>query len=544
MKNRVTWFCLSIFILLSAIEVYAAPAFPGAEGYGAVTPGGRGGRVIVVTNTNAGGAGSLLAAMLATGPRIIVFQTSGVINLGSASIRLEPETRSFVTVAGQTSPGGITLTSSSGTPLNSGYTACRWHDGIFRFIRFRVVRNTGGNGGDHACAFYQAKRFIFDHCDFSGGDDENFDFMYTGDFTVQWCTVANSGPGGQRYGFLMNGSKDPDFPQQNISIHHNLLANHAKRGPEIHWGYGALTVPDSGRFDFRSNIMYNIGVYGVYFSVVPSILTVNLVGNYFKTGPITDYEYTPPVAPNDSMHVFIQDNYWESPGKTSSTALSITSRLDPDTIMRTQYQMPTIVQTPWNFAPVTTTPAHVTYDTVLARVGAFPRDSMNRRTVQDVINTTGRLGDCDEPYITSGPAAPADADMDGIINDLALARLCNDYYNPVYPIPVDWVDYNPGCCKSLAVETPKSPLAGQFGLIASPNPFKPSVQIRIAGVRSTGQSAGLQLTIYDAGGRLVHRAAVPATGAYLWNAENLGSGIYVAKVTFNRMTATRRLILQ
>ena len=133
--------------------------------------------IILVTNTNAGGAGSLMAAMHASGPRTIVFQSSGVIDMGTASISLEPESRSYVTVAGQTSPGGITLTSSSGTPLNSGYTACRWHDGIFRFIRFRVVRNTGGNGGDHACAFYQAKSFIFDHCDFSGGDDENFDFM-------------------------------------------------------------------------------------------------------------------------------------------------------------------------------------------------------------------------------------------------------------------------------------------------------------------------------------------------------------------------------
>ena len=213
MKNTLIWFCLLACALLSATEVAAVPAFPDAEGYGAVTPGGRGGKIIVVTNTNASGPGSLLAAMMTTGPRTIVFRTSGVINLGTSEIILEPATLAYITVAGQTSPGGITITSTSGTPLNSGYTACRFHDGIFRFLRMRVVRTTGGNGGDHATNFYQAKTFIFDHCDFSGGDDENLDFMYTGNWTLQWSTITNSGPAG-RYTAFSSTAPRTAFPRR------------------------------------------------------------------------------------------------------------------------------------------------------------------------------------------------------------------------------------------------------------------------------------------------------------------------------------------
>jgi pectate lyase len=344
--------------------------------------------------------------MHTSGKRIVVFRVSGVINLVN-TVRLEPASLSYVTVAGQTSPGGVTITCNNGTPVGTGYTATRWHDGIFRFLRFRVVRNTGGNGGDHSFGFYQAQNFIIDHCDFSGGDDECVDFMYSGHFSFQWSTVANSGPGGQRYGLLMNGTKHPEFPQSHISIHHCLFANHNKRGPEIHWGYEATTVPDSGKFDYRCNVVYNILQYGVYVSVVPSILTMNIVGNYFRHSHKID-EYWPPCNIQTGTHVFIKDNYWDSPGKTSSTAIRITSRDDPDTILHTQYMKPTIVQNEWNFAPVTTTPAHESYDTVLARVGAWPRDSMNKRTVRDVIDNVGEIGDCSEPYITSGPAPPAD----------------------------------------------------------------------------------------------------------------------------------------
>src|SRR3990167_6704486 len=105
------------------------PAFPGCEGFGCDTPGGRGGRVIAVTNLNDSGPGSLRDALLQTGPRIVVFEVSGTINLNSyLTLRSD---NSYVTVAGQTAPGdGIAI---EGAPM--------WleglHDAVFQHVRFR-----------------------------------------------------------------------------------------------------------------------------------------------------------------------------------------------------------------------------------------------------------------------------------------------------------------------------------------------------------------------------------------------------------------------
>jgi pectate lyase len=448
---------LSFFILCFSFSIlHAQPSFPGAEGWGASTPGGRGGQVLIVTNTNAAGQGSFYQAIKTPGPRIIVFNVSGVITWPQGTT-MENESQSNVTIAGQTSPGGITLTCNSGTPI----WAVRWHDGIIRFIRFRVVRNTGGNGGDHSFGFSRSKNFIVDHCDFSGGDDECFDIMYSSHFTIQWSTIANSGPGGQQYGLLMNGTDNPDYPLSHISIHHSLFANHSKRGPEIHWGYGATEVPDSGKFDFVSNVVYNIHQFGVYFSVMPSLLTVNLEGNYFKK--IGDYyQYYPPVSRTDSVKVYIKDNFWDTDQKPAAAGYDLIAPNDPDTVITVRNSaLINRAMTPWDFPPVTAQPAMVTRDTVCARVGAWPRDSMNKRTVYQVINSnTGELGNCSEPNIASGPAAPTDSDNDGMpdfwetgmglnpndpsdnagdhdsdeymnieeyINDLANARVCRDY---------------------------------------------------------------------------------------------------------------------
>src|SRR3954469_7200868 len=103
MRAAVFW-CLA---LLEATLACAQPAFPGAAGWGAATPGGRGGKIIRVTNLHPDGPGSFKAALDAKGPRIVVFEVGGVIDLGRKELNLrEP----FVTIAGQTAPSpGITL---------------------------------------------------------------------------------------------------------------------------------------------------------------------------------------------------------------------------------------------------------------------------------------------------------------------------------------------------------------------------------------------------------------------------------------------------
>jgi pectate lyase len=137
MRSAFILSCLSVSILnLSLLSSsFALPAFPGAEGFGTETPGGRGGRVIVVTTLASSGRGSLAEALSASGPRIIVFAVSGVINGPLPDLGAE---NSFLTVAGQTSPGGITI-SGEGTLLYS-YRA-GFHDAVFRFLRFRGINN-------------------------------------------------------------------------------------------------------------------------------------------------------------------------------------------------------------------------------------------------------------------------------------------------------------------------------------------------------------------------------------------------------------------
>jgi len=131
---------LIISILMLAflpLATMAIPAFPGAEGWGADTPGGRGGKVVIVTNLNSDGPGSLMEALRASGPRIITFRVSGVIDIQPRSQWYLQASNSYVTIAGQTSPGGITLISSRApsilrSGLNSYFT-----NAIFRFIRLR-----------------------------------------------------------------------------------------------------------------------------------------------------------------------------------------------------------------------------------------------------------------------------------------------------------------------------------------------------------------------------------------------------------------------
>jgi hypothetical protein len=184
--------CAALLALgLQARPVDALPAFPGAQGFGTETTGGRGGVVLVVTNLSGSGPGSFRQAMLTTQPRIIVFRVSGVIDLGGDIVLAEAHSR--VTVLGQSSPGGVTFINGS-----LGNYQTNFHDAIFRFLRFRA------QDGD-TMAFNPVYNLVIDHSDFSGGADETFDVDASHDFTVQWSTILNSksGPGSQNYGALI-----------------------------------------------------------------------------------------------------------------------------------------------------------------------------------------------------------------------------------------------------------------------------------------------------------------------------------------------------
>ncbi|MBW3538701.1 MAG: hypothetical protein KY476_00375 [Planctomycetes bacterium] len=215
------------------------PAFPGAEGFGAHTPGGRGGRVLEVVNLDDDGPGSLRAAIVAEHPRIIVFRIGGTIELPSPLAITHP----FVTIAGQTAPGGgITL--KSGAKNLYAPLQIKTHDVVIRHIRSRpgpgAIPPPGHEGSNvDALTIADLQRpvynVIIDHCSFSWSVDEVVNSWYDArDVTVQWCIMAEGldrpqdRPGAGSKGPLFGG-KGSD----RISVHHNLIAHNVGRNPMI-----------------------------------------------------------------------------------------------------------------------------------------------------------------------------------------------------------------------------------------------------------------------------------------------------------------------
>ncbi len=226
---------LAIVMLALSSPVWGQlPAFPGAEGFGAFATGGRGGRVVYVTNLNTSGPGSFQWALDQVGPRYILFKVSGLIN---GAVHL---TSSDVTIAGQTSPGGIIVRGFHTT--EEPYTdqvlgrindpdvkhAENW---ILRHIRSRPA---GAGLNDGLRARY-TKNAIIDHCSIANARDEAFELSFSTGVTIQNCMLSETLGGHAQYGgMLINYSNPADgFPLTQFSIHHNLWNRIDGRMPEV-----------------------------------------------------------------------------------------------------------------------------------------------------------------------------------------------------------------------------------------------------------------------------------------------------------------------
>ena len=297
---------LSLSLFSTTLMADDVPAFPGAEGHGRYVTGGRGKTVVHVTNLNDSGTGSFRQAV-SSANRIVVFDVAGVIALKS-----NLSFKDNITILGQTAPyPGITL---------RYYTVQPGANNIIRFIRFRRGQEKDINDGADACWQRNKTGIIFDHCSFSWSIDEVASFYDNNNFTMQWCTIGESlvdaghGKGAHGYGGIWGGKL--------ASFHHNMILHVANRSPRFNgarynWAgytsnklysqYQWQNAVQSENVDFRNCVVYNTnGCYGG-----PGGGQINMVGNYYKSGPAATIDRLTTVSIGNSGNAKDNSIYWD-----------------------------------------------------------------------------------------------------------------------------------------------------------------------------------------------------------------------------------------
>ena len=394
----------------SLLAASGLKAFPGAEGWGAVSQGGRGGRVIKVTNLNASGPGSFAEACAAKGPRIVVFDVSGVIR-GDIRIR-----HPFITIAGQTAPGaGITV---EGVVSSYNYGV---HDIIIRHLRVRPRRGKGASGdciqlgglGPRRTGTYN---IILDHLSLSWGNDETIDLYHAHDVTVQWCTIEESDDKGHTKGAHNYGIISAAEDNGAVSLHHNLWAHHGRRVPCM------APYRENAAGDFCNNLIYNCrGGYTDDGHATRAQSPVNLHRNYYRRGPQTQ-ERMYPYALSPQMSYYVRDNYfedwgyqghprhwkWGGPNRAPRWVQFNNNGRELDAPAKTP--------------KIELVDAKAVPQLVLGRAGCWPRDRVTERTVREVKTKTGAWGrnaplePSDEWFLEglTPTRPPTDSDGDGL----------------------------------------------------------------------------------------------------------------------------------
>ncbi len=409
-------------------------AFPGAEGFGKYTTGGRGGKIFIVSNLNDKGTGSFREAAEAKEKRIIVFAVSGTIHLET-----QISIRGNVTIAGQTAPGdGICLADHS-VQLGGDNI-------IVRYIRFRMGDKyqrggmVDGNGGDDAFGGGRRKNIIIDHCSMSWSTDEVFS-VYAGDSTtLQWNLISE--PLNYSYHFE-TGDKDYEhhgfggiWGGLHLSAHHNLFAHCISRTPR----FNGIRHTATELVDFGNNVIYNWGHNNAYAGEGGQY---NIINNYYKYGPGTNKNVRYRIA-NPGKNETIGFGKWYVNGNAVDGANDVSKNnwlgIDMPKGATEADKKATVVDKAFLSVPIPIKTAIDAYNDVLKFVGAsFRRDTLDARIINDVKNRTGNFIDVQggfphgtdyELTINAWPAlksipAPKDTDRDGMPDEWELKNGLN-----------------------------------------------------------------------------------------------------------------------
>jgi len=559
MKNRmngayiIRFLCLALF-LLPIIPAGASVlpddeqtettkeliAFPGAEGFGRNTTGGRGGKVYHVTTLEDGlQEGTLRYALSQEGARTVVFDVAGTIFLDKRLDIINGD----LTIAGQSAPGQGVCIARYPVTINADNV-------IVRYLRFRVG-NEGGGEPD-GLGSTDCRNLIIDHCSISWSVDECCSIYGGENLTVQWCLVSESlrtaghAKGKHGYGAIWGGAK--------ASFHHNLLAHHESRVPRL--GPRPFTQ-EREHMDMRNNVFYNWAGNGCYGG---EGMCVNIVNNYYKPGPSTATKKSivnrifQPNADDGTQSnpagiwgsFYVDGNYFDDTcSKLSNDMKKLVSETNADNWEGIHPHLGNgelpggskdgiKSKTEFEVASVSTHAAAQAYEKVLAQVGAsLKRDAVDERIISEVKNgnytyegsngsSNGLIdsqADVEGWPLYNNEEKPADSNGDGIPDTWATQYL---------PVGKTYKDIEPSTgysylelyinslvddlMKACYENSSNSPSNHDFGLygtttgISSPSAqetdavkcFRQDKQIVLKGL-----CAGARIEIYDLSGRIM-----------------------------------------
>ncbi|XTP34570.1 Ig-like domain-containing protein [Mycobacterium sp. TJFP1] len=411
----------------------ALPAFPGAEGFGSLATGGRGGSVVYVTNTNAAGPGSLQWAIDQPGAKYILFKVSGLID---TQIHL---TNGDVTIAGQTSPGGITIRGlvTDESPYQDQAVrapadfAENW---ILQHIRIRP----GLNGpSDDGLRIRYTRNAIVDHVSIGNATDEAVEISYSNNVTIQNSIIAETLGGHSFYGGVLMNYSNPahGFGLDNIALHHNVINRIEGRLPEgsresLAAAYSTMNLELSNNLYWDPRFFIALGpntniVTDGSGNPYPIYWNLNAVNNYFRTGAQFPYGmFDDQVLRVAGNTLYVSGNRMSLYPSRSDYELfyccnDFASVSNPDDSSHRAQKL----TTRHPFPAITYTPTEMLRAVLRDRAGAWPRDPMDIRLLESVADdtispaapATNPAGDALlPPYTGAAPVAPPDTDGDGM----------------------------------------------------------------------------------------------------------------------------------